>query len=245
MHVVPWHFSPVVHASLSSHAAPVFGSTLQPVAGSHEFLVHSLVSEQSITGPAVHRPFWQVSFSVHLLLSVHGVLFATFEWLHNCVVGSHVSVVQGLLSSQLRPMPPHLPAVQWSPVVHMLPSSHMALSGLFGFWQPIARSQLSVVQSLLSLQLVIGPGRQVPLWQASPWVQTSLSVQGVLLAAGSCAQVPMLHPSVVHTLPSSVQGAPAGLKPFTGHVVAPPHVSATSHSPFGMRQTVLAAAASV
>jgi hypothetical protein len=84
----------------------------------------------------------------------------------------------------------------------------------------------------------------VPLWHESPWVQTLLSVQGVLLAALSCTHAPLLHASVVHGLPSSVHPAPSGLKPFTGHVV-PLHVSATSHSPFALRQTVLAGAACV
>ena len=56
-HVVPAHFSPVVHASPSSQVAPGLGSTLQPVAGSHEFFVQGFVSEQSCAGPGVQRPF--------------------------------------------------------------------------------------------------------------------------------------------------------------------------------------------
>src|SRR5262249_8761463 len=107
-HVVPLHFSPFVHASPSSQSAPEFGSTLQPVAGSHEFFVQGLVSVQSSAGPGVQRPPWQVSLSVHLLSSEQGVLLARLVWLQTCVTTSHVSFVQGLLSLQLMPMPTHL-----------------------------------------------------------------------------------------------------------------------------------------
>ncbi len=75
-------------------------------------------------------------------------------------------------------------------------------------------------------------------------MQTSLSVHGVLSAAGLCTHVFPLQASVVQMLPSSVHGLPAGLKPSAGHVV-PLHVSATSHSPCAPRQIVLAGAASV
>jgi hypothetical protein len=162
-HVVPEHFSPFVHASPSSHVAPLFGSVLQPATMSHELFVQGLVSEQSSAGPPTQRPFWHVSLVVHLLLSEQGVLLATFVRLHICVAGSHVSVVHGLLSSQLTPMPTHFPATQWSPDVHMLPSSHIVLSGLFTFWQPVMRSHESVVQSLRSSQLTALPGWQFPL----------------------------------------------------------------------------------
>jgi hypothetical protein len=55
-------------------------------------------------------------------------------------------------------MPAHLPAVHLSPVVQALPSSHMVLSSLFTFEQPVMGSQLSVVQSLLSLHVTGAPG---------------------------------------------------------------------------------------
>jgi hypothetical protein len=44
-----------------------------------------------------------------------------------------------------------------SPVVQALPSSHGVSFGLFTFAQPVIESQLSVVQSLLSLQLIGAP----------------------------------------------------------------------------------------
>jgi len=94
-----------------------------------------------------------------------------------------VSAVQGLLSLQSTPIPPHRPLVHLSPVVHALPSSHMVSLGLLTFEHPVIESQLSVVQSMLSLQVTGMPARHVPDWHESPWVQTLLSVQAVLLAA--------------------------------------------------------------
>jgi len=65
--------------------------------------------------------------SVHLSLSVHGVLFGALAWLHCWMAGSQVSMVHGSLSLQLRPMPPHLPPVHLSPVVQALPSLQTVL----------------------------------------------------------------------------------------------------------------------
>jgi hypothetical protein len=74
-------------------------------------------------------------------------------------------------------------------------------------------------------------------------VQTLLSVHGALLAAGSCTHTPLeLQESVVQTLPSSVQGAPAALWPSGGQVVEL-QVSSRSHSPRDARQMVEAGAA--
>jgi hypothetical protein len=83
-------------------------------------------------------------------------------WLHCCVAGLQVSAVQGLLSLQSTPMPAHLPAVHLSPVVHALPSSHIASSGLFTLAQPVIVSQLSIVQSLLSLHVTGVPAWHLP-----------------------------------------------------------------------------------
>ena len=123
-----------------------------------------------------------------------------------------MSAVHGLLSLQSTPTPAQFPAVHLSPVVQALPSSHMVLSGLFTFEQPVITSQLSVVQSLLSLQVTGVPGRHIPDWHESPWVQTLLSVHCVLFAIASCAHAPLWsQASEVQTLPSSVHCAPAGL----------------------------------
>jgi len=69
------------------------------------------------------------------------------------VIGSHRSLVHGLLSSQY--------------VVVAL------------FWQPATGSQTSSVQKFPSLQSrMVEPGTHTPLTQVSPMVQTLLSLQG-------------------------------------------------------------------
>ncbi len=211
-HVVAEHLSPVVQALPSSQVAPGMGSTLQPVVISHVFLVHALVSEQSSAGPPTHLPLRQASWSVHLLLSLHGVLSAAGAWLHIWVAGLQVSTVHGSLSLQSRPMPPHLPAVHLSPVVHALPSSQGVLSSLLVLTHPVDRSHVSAVHSFRSSHGIMAPGRHVPAWQESPWLQTLLSVHGVLSATGPCTQAPdELQASVVQGFPSSEHPAPAGL----------------------------------
>jgi hypothetical protein len=169
----------------SSQLAPGLGCKVQPVAGSQPLVVHGLVSVQSSGGPATQIPPLQVSLSVHLLLSVHGVLSCKFEWAHCWFAGLQVSAVHGLLSSQFTPMPPHFPAVHLSPMVQALPSSQGVSSILFTLEQPVIELQLSTVQSLLSLHVTGVPALQLPPWHASPWVQTSLSVQGKLSATGA------------------------------------------------------------
>jgi hypothetical protein len=47
----------------------------------------------------------------------------------------------------------------------------------------------------------------------------------------------------VHGLPSLVQAVVSGLKPSGGQLVAPPQVSATSHSPAAAWQSVALGAA--
>jgi hypothetical protein len=147
--------------------------------------------------------------SVHLLLSLQGVLSMAGAWLHIIVAGSHVSTVHGSLSLQLTPMPPHLPAVHLSPVVQALPSSQVVLSILLVLTHPIIRSHVSVVQSFRSSHGIMAPDRHVPPWHESPWVQTLLSLHGVLSAAGPCTQAPaLLQASVVQGFPSSEHAAP-------------------------------------
>jgi len=86
------------------------------------------------------------------------------------MAGLQESLVQGLPSSQLGAAPPtHTPPLQVSLVVQALPSSHGFVLGTC--LQPVAESQESVVQGLLSLQLRGGPPTQLPLLHASLVVQ--------------------------------------------------------------------------
>jgi hypothetical protein len=126
--------------------------------------------------------------------------------------------------------------------VQALPSSHGVSSILLTLEHPVMVLQLSTVQSLLSLHVTGPPGLQLPAWHASPWVQTLLSVHGRLSATDGCSHAPaMLQASMVQTLPSSVHGEPAGLKPSGGQTVSL-QASARSHSPVDGRHTVLAGA---
>ena len=67
-------------------------------------LVQGLPSLQLSAVPAAHVPAWHVSAPLHTFPSLHEVPFATAvcwqPW-----TGSHVSVVQGLLSLQLGSVP--------------------------------------------------------------------------------------------------------------------------------------------
>src|ERR671921_1572083 len=115
-----WHFSPVVHALPSLQLVPFFeaSDTHVPVSGLH--LRHW--PQLTLAGPWVHVPFWQVSFVQRLPVS-HGVLLAKLVCTQP-VAGLHVSIVQGLLSSQSTGSPPaQTPAaVHVSFFVQALPS---------------------------------------------------------------------------------------------------------------------------
>jgi hypothetical protein len=99
------------------------------------------------------------------------------------LAGSHESVVQGSLSSQLgAPDPTHFPAEQLSTNVHLLLSSHGVVSSSGGLLHTPAVHEFRV-HSLLSLQLGPPVPAQVPLVQTSPDVQPFSSSQAVPFAS--------------------------------------------------------------
>src|SRR3712207_6383349 len=70
-HTPPWHVSPSVQRSPSSHgvSSGAFRVTQSPVPGSQTLtLQRSVLAGQVFGVPGVQTPFWQVS-GVHLLLS--------------------------------------------------------------------------------------------------------------------------------------------------------------------------------
>jgi len=101
------------------------------------------------------------------------------------------SLVQGLLSSQLKGAPGwQAPATQVSFAVQGLPSLHDPLTGVCT-QAPVAGSQLSAVQTLLSLQLSGSPGWHEPFSQRSKYVQgLSSALQGRALLG--CTHAPVL-----------------------------------------------------
>jgi hypothetical protein len=100
-----WHVSPVVQALPSLQPVPFFvrSGTQVPVSG----LQRRHWPQVTLTGPWVHLPSWQVS-SVQRLPVSHGVSFSTLVCTQP-VVGSQVSIVHGLLSSQSTSSPMHTP----------------------------------------------------------------------------------------------------------------------------------------
>src|SRR5207253_10761957 len=67
--VPPAQVSAVVQSSPSSHGE-LFAVFMQPVAGSHESVVHTLLSLQLAAGPPTHPPAARVSAAVQALPSL-------------------------------------------------------------------------------------------------------------------------------------------------------------------------------
>src|SRR5205809_920822 len=80
------------------------------------------------------------------------------------LAGSQLSVVQTLPSSQLGGAPPSQPPPPHVSLV-LLPYTSLFRSVLLVWPQPLAGSQLSLVQTLPSSQLVVCAGWQLPLLQ--------------------------------------------------------------------------------
>ena len=96
-----------------------------------------------------------------------------------------------------------MPPEQMSPAVQLLPSSQAPV--LLAWLQPLAASQLSVVQGLLSLQFTLGSmavPTQVPVVQTSPLVQALPSLQSRLVGVWT-QPLAGVQESVVQALPSS------------------------------------------
>ena len=148
-------------------------------------------------------------------------------WLYVCthapVAGAHASSVHVLPSLQLTAVPAQTPPEQTSPVVHAWPSSHGAV--LLVNTHPVDGSQVSSVQTLLSVQVIGGfsqspvvglqilavqglpssqagggPPTQTPPLHVSFDVQALLSLHADVLFV--CVQIELTHVSSVQTLPS-------------------------------------------
>jgi hypothetical protein len=188
--------SPVVQALPSLQGLVLLVKT-QPVAGLQLSVVHTFASLQTVGVPGLHVPPPQASPVVQALPSLHGLVL--FVKTQAPVAGLQLSVVQTLLSLQTVGAPgTQLPPPQASPVVQALPS----LQGfvLFANTQPEAGLQLSVVQTLLSLQTVGAPDMHAPPPQTSPVVQALPSLQALVLFVKTQAPVVGLQLSVVQTL---------------------------------------------
>jgi hypothetical protein len=203
-HLVCLHWSPLVHASPSSHAA-VFATNMHPSLASHVSLVQMFTSSQGSNLPGTHAPLLHMSPSVQTVPSSQGTSLAT--WLQP-LLGTQASAVQTFLSSHgsITPLGEHAPAKHTAPGSKLLSSRqalslHTVPSATALFLQPLALSHVSAVQALPSSQAVPAPARQTPPAHKSPSVHASPSLQVPLLflwlqpLAGS-------HKSSVHGLPS-------------------------------------------
>src|SRR5438445_663694 len=172
------HVSAPLHTLPSLHEVP-FASAVRrhPLSGSQVSVVHGLLSLQLSAVPPMQMPARQVSAPLHTLPSLHEVPFASAVcW--QPASWSQVSVVQGLLSLQLSGVPAlQAPAWQVSAPLHTFPSPHGVPFTTGTFRQPVAGSQLSVVQGLLSLHSSGVPPVHAPAWQVSAPLQRSPSVQ--------------------------------------------------------------------
>jgi hypothetical protein len=216
-HVPLWQVSAPLQTVPSRHDVPLATFVCeQPKTGSQASVVQTFESLQLRAVPAVQVPPWQVSAPLQMLVSAHAVPLRTGVLLHP-VTGLQLSVVHTLLSLQLSAVPPaHEPFWQVSAPLQTLASVHDEPFGSAVLAHPVTALQLSVVQTLASLQLSGVPAVQVPFWQVSAPLQTVVSAHGVPLANGVVKQ-PMSGSqlSVVHTLPSlHTGGVPAAQEPL-------------------------------
>ena len=181
--------------------------TLLPSSHCSPSVVMSTPSPQT---PNLHTPLKQTLTAPQLDLSAKLTCWQP-------LLVMQLSVVHGLLSSQLTAGGAQTPPAQVSGPVQKLPSLHAALLGVWT--QPLAALQLSSVHAFWSLQLSAGPGEQLLPWQVSPTVQMELSAlhDVPFICAASNWQLPLLvlHESNVHKLPSAqVFGVPLTQAPL-------------------------------
>ena len=124
-HTPPAHTSFWLQALPSSQALILLANTQFPLALSQESLVQPLPSAHTLAEPGTQPLDTHWSPTVQELPSVHGLEFATCV---QPVTLSHASLVHGLPSSQLRPVPAEqIPFTHVSFVVQTLPSASQVL----------------------------------------------------------------------------------------------------------------------
>lgn len=154
---VPGRHAPAAHTSLSvqplpSSQAAVLFTNPQPVVGEQKGDVHGLLSSGQVMAEPAQTPLVQTSPLVQGEPSLHELPGAAAVKVQP-VAGAQLSTVQALPSLQASvPVPVQVPPAQVSPVVHALPSLHVAVL-LTKPHCPVEGSQTSVVQTLPSLQL--------------------------------------------------------------------------------------------
>ncbi len=182
--------SPLVHGSASLQGAAL-GLWLQPKVASHKSFVHGLPSSQVEAGSGVptHLPPLQMSYWVHKLPSVQVTSRGKNT---QPSLASHLSAVQGDLSSHTSDRPWHWPWMQNVANVHASPS----LQGASTFslhWLGLAGSQNK--QGLPSDTACAGT-------HTGPMLHTA--------GLGNGTHAPAMHMSMVQGLPSATHGGLSG-----------------------------------
>ncbi len=196
-HLLSAHLSFWVQPLPSSQARPLLLWT-QPSLASQLSVVQGLPSSHStvaVAGVPLQPLAAHTSPWLHALPSSHGRLLAPWT---QPVLGEQLSVVHRLPSSHTTDTPAQLPVLHESFWVQPLPSSHGLTLNLKAHL-PLAISQLSSVQGLLSSHPLGLPGRQSPLEHKSPIVQGLSSSQPVP------GRLAWMHP-LAAPQPSKVQG---------------------------------------
>jgi hypothetical protein len=221
----PAQASPLVHGLLSLQVA-VVGKYSQPLPALQLSLVHGLLSLHWIVPVPLQVPLPQTSDGVQGSWSSQA---ATLLLKVQPVPAVQLSEVHGLLSWQVGlPCPLQAPSKQVSVTVH----GSLSLQGavLAEKTQPVVGLQLSLVQTLPSLQAVADPLWHLPLPHRSPAVQASPSEHGRALAR-NWQPVPVRQLSVVHGLSSVQSKLPAPTHSSCAHVSTAVQGSPSSQGP--------------
>jgi hypothetical protein len=230
-HLPAVHLSPVVHASLSLHVPVDRGLwSVKPVDGLHTSIVHGFPSSTGTTAVPTHLPVAHVSPVVHMLLSSQ-VPPVRFMCVTVPFAALHASAVHTLLSSVVFGVPPQTPAVQTSPVVHMLASLHVVPLAAFGVeHNPVPGAHVPTVWHVSAAWHTTDvPAAQTPAWHDSAPLHRFASAQVVPLVV--FAHAPPVHKPVWphgattgKHIASAVPFATATHVPDVLHVwQAPPH----------------------
>jgi hypothetical protein len=213
-----WQVSVWVHASPSLHVVPLDATGFEhvPVEGLHVPAVwHWSDAVQTTELPAVHVPFWQVSFKSQRLPSLHAVPFAATGFEQTPVLGLHVPAVLHCPAAVHTTGfdPTHAPFWHWSVWVQASESLQAVPFGALGLEQtPVLGLHVpAVLHCPAAVQTTGFDPTHAPFSHWSVWVQASESLHAVPFGAFGFEQTPVLGLHVPATLqaPDAVHVTPA------------------------------------
>src|SRR5438067_2470862 len=176
--VPPAQVSAVVQSSLSSHGG-LFAVFMQPVAGSHESVVHTLPSTQLGGGPPTQTPPAQVSAVVQALPSLQGSVFGVPPT-HAAAPSQVLPLMQGLLAQAWPAGSNWQVGEQQSPATR-LPSSHCS---------PRSTTPLPQTWAILPMRTVNWLVCTPPAGKPGPWTPKTFWPQGLPVTVWGAAGLP-------------------------------------------------------